>query len=78
MDRFEYSYPVRVHFGSGVTDDALRAESARMGDRVMVAFGSGSVRRNGILDRVEGILRDCGKDVVEFPGIMPNPTYAKV
>ena len=78
MDRFDYSYPVRVHFGRGIMEDAIRSECQRMGDRVMVAYGGGSVRRTGVLDRVLQVLRDCGKGVVEFPGIMPNPTYSKV
>lgn len=44
----------------------------------MLAYGGGSIKRNGVYDEVMGILRAVGKTVVEFSGIMPNPTYAKV
>ena len=44
----------------------------------MMGYGQGSVKRNGIYDEVLGILMREGKTVVEFPGIMPNPTYKKV
>lgn len=39
MDKFKYSYPTRVHFGEGVTDEALGKEIARMGSVVMLAYG---------------------------------------
>lgn len=48
-----------------------------MGDVVMLAFGSGSIRRSGLYDQVRGQLEAAGKTVVDFGGIMPNPTYAK-
>ena len=44
----------------------------------MLAYGGGSIKRNGVYDEVTEILADAGKTVVEFSGIMPNPTYAKV
>lgn len=44
----------------------------------MIAFGGGSAKRTGVFDRVAKVLADAGKRVVEFGGIMPSPTYAKV
>lgn len=44
----------------------------------MVAYGGGSIKRNGIYDEVINILKSSGKNIVEFPGIMSNPTYNKV
>ena len=44
----------------------------------MLAYGGGSIKANGIYDEVKGILEEAGKEVVDFSGIMPNPTYAKV
>lgn len=44
----------------------------------MLAYGGGSIRNNGIYDEVTAILQKAGKTVVEFSGIMPNPTYVKV
>lgn len=44
----------------------------------MLAYGGGSVKRSGVYDELKGLLAAAGKEVVDFPGIMPNPTYAKV
>lgn len=46
--------------------------------KIMLAYGGGSIKKNGIYDEVTGILKNAGKEIVEFPGIMANPTYAKV
>ena len=78
MERFTYQYPVKQYFGKGCMEDALKAEMPFMGNKVMLAFGGGSLKRNGLYDRVKAILESGGKTVVGFGGIMPNPTYAKV
>ena len=44
----------------------------------MLAYGGGSIKRNGIYEEITTILKEAGKTIVEFSGIMPNPTYAKV
>ena len=44
----------------------------------MLAYGGGSIKRNGVYDEITGILKEAGKTIVEFSGIMSNPTYAKV
>ena len=44
----------------------------------MLAYGGGSIKKNGIYDEVKKILEDAGKKVFDFSGIMSNPTYAKV
>ena len=78
MQEFDYSYATRVHFGEGVLERALEAEAPRLGGTVMVAFGGGSARRTGVLGRVASVLQAAGARAVEWGGIMPNPTYAKV
>lgn len=75
--RFRSITRTPVHFGEGTTAKALDAEIARMGDVVMLAFGGGSIRRSGPYDQVRGQLEAAGKTVVDFGGIIPNPTYAK-
>lgn len=77
MDKFEYSYPTRVHFGEGVADEALGKEIARMGSVVMLAYGGGSIKRSGLYNRILQKLEAAGKTVVDFGGIMSNPTYEK-
>lgn len=49
-----------------------------MGSVVMLAYGGGSLKRTGLYDKIRGWLEEAGKTVVDFGGIMPNPTYAKV
>lgn len=78
MDEFTFTYPTKVYFGNGVTSKALTEELKKTGKTVMLAYGGGSVKKNGIYDRMIELLRQADKEVVEFPGIMSNPTYAKV
>lgn len=78
MDKFTYQYPVRQHFGKGCAESAIKEEMARVGDRVLLAYGGGSLRRTGLYDKITGWLHECGKTVTDFGGILPNPTYEKV
>ena len=78
MNEFTFTYPTKVYFGEGVAQKVLGAELAKKGKTVMLAYGGGSVKVNGIYDELKGILEEAGKEVVDFSGIMPNPTYAKV
>lgn len=78
MESFIYSYPTRVYFGNGAAKKAFDLELNKFGKKVMLAYGGGSVKRNGIYDEIRSFLQDAGKEIVEFSGIMPNPTYKKV
>ena len=78
MNQFTYSYPTKVYFGEGAAKQALPQELGKYGKTVMLAYGGGSVKKNGIYDELKALLEAAGKGVVDFSGIMPNPTYAKV
>lgn len=78
MEKFNYQYPVRQHFGKGCAESAIKDEMKHVGKRIMLAYGGGSLKRTGLYDKVTGWLQEAGKEVVEFGGIMPNPTYNKV
>ena len=67
----------KVFFGRGCVKEFLTC-LIKDYDTILIGYGQGSVKRNGIYDEVLGILMKEGKNVVEFPGIMPNPTYQKV
>lgn len=73
---FEFFNPTQVFFGRSAMEN-LGAVLSQYGDRVLLAYGGGSIRENGIYDQVMEVLRACGKTVTEFSGILPNPTYAK-
>ena len=78
MNAFTYSYPVKVYFGEKAAEKNLASELQKHGKNVLLAYGGGSVKRNGIYDELMNILTAAGKTVTEFTGIMSNPTYAKV
>ena len=78
MDPFTYQYPVRQHFGKGCAESAIKEEMTRVGKNVLLAYGGGSLKRTGLYDTLMEWLHECGKNVVDFGGILPNPTYDKV
>lgn len=78
MNSFNYSYPTKVYFGENAAKENLAKALAPYGKTVMLTYGGGAIKKNGIYDEIIKILAECGKSVVEFSGIMSNPTYKKV
>lgn len=78
MNNFVYHYPVKQYFGKGCAEGAIKNELKTVGKNVLLAYGNGSIKNSGLYDKVIDWLKEAGKTVTEFPGIMPNPTYAKV
>lgn len=78
MQKFVYEYATKVYFGEGAAKEHLAEAVSGYGQNVMLAYGGGSVKKNGIYDEIKKILEDAGKKVTDFSGIMSNPTYAKV
>lgn len=78
MNKFTFSYPTKVYFGEGSAAQAFSAELGKVGETVMLAYGGGSVKKNGVYDEMKALLTQAGKKVVDFSGIMSNPTYDKV
>ena len=78
MNNFVFENKTKVYFGKNVVKEHLGGLLSNYGETVMLAYGGGSVKRNGVYDEVVSILNAAGKRVVEFSGIMSNPTYAKV
>lgn len=79
MNSFNYEYPVRQHFGKGCAESTIKEEMKRVEAKcVMLAYGGASLKRTGLYDKVKAWLEESGKTVIDFGGIMPNPTYAKV
>ena len=78
MNDFTFSYPMRVYFGKDAAKKAISAELGRFGETVMLAYGGGSIQKSGVYDEMIALLQEAGKEIVEFSGIMPNPTYTKV
>ena len=78
MNNFVFENKTKVYFGKNVVKEHLGGLLSNYGETVMLAYGGGSVKRNGVYDGIMGILNAAGKRVVEFSGIMSNTTYAKV
>lgn len=78
MNDFIFENKTKVYFGKGGVKEHLGSLLKSYGDTVMLAYGGGSIKRNGVYDEVMGVLSAAGKRVVEFDGIMSNPTYVKV
>jgi len=77
LGNFAYCNPTKLYFGDGSLD-YLNTELPKYGDNVVLIYGGGSVKKNGIYDAVTKILRANGKNVAEISGVMPNPTLAKL
>lgn len=78
MQNFTYEYPTKVYFGEGAAKEHLAEAVDGYGKNVMLAYGGGSIKKNGIYEEIRSILEEAGKTVFDFSGIMSNPTYAKV
>ncbi len=74
---FEYCNPTKLYFGRNALDN-LSKELSGYGKNVLLVYGGGSIKKNGIYDRVVKILSECGKNVTEDAGVMPNPTVNKL
>lgn len=78
MNNFIFENKTKVYFGKGGVKEYLGCLLGNYGKTVMLAYGGGSIKRNGVYDEIMGILNAAGKRIVEFSGIMSNPTYQKV
>ena len=77
MDNFLYHIPTKIHFGRGKVSE-LPGEVQVYGNRVLLVYGGGSIKRSGIYDQVVKLLDEGGKNIFEDPGVMPNPTVEKL
>lgn len=78
MNNFIFENSTKAILGQGCVKEYLSCFASKYGPNVMLAYGGGSIKHNGVYDEITAILINAGKNVVEFGGIMPNPTYAKV
>ncbi len=78
MNNFIYENSTKVYFGKGCVKEYLSCLVEKYGKRILLAYGGGSIKKNGIYQEVMDILEKAGAEVAEFSGIMANPTYQKV
>ena len=77
LGNFIFSNPTKLYFGDDAQTHLAEALSP-FGKRVLLIYGGGSIKTNGIYDDVTKALKEAGKTVVELPGVMPNPTVKKL
>ncbi len=77
LGNFSYHNPTKLYFGENALD-FLNEELPKYGRTVQLIYGGGSIKKNGVYDAVMDILKKNGKTIVEDPGVMPNPTVAKL
>ena len=77
LGNFTYCNPTKIYFGTDAMQ-GLREELPKYGKNILLVYGGGSIKRNGIYDQVVAALKDCGKEIFEDAGVMPNPTVEKL
>lgn len=74
---FTYSNPTRLYFGKNALE-GLAKELPNYGRNILLTYGGGSIKKNGVYDSVVTILKSAGKNIIELPGVMANPTSEKL
>lgn len=77
LGNFTYCNPTKLYFGKDALD-GLNEELPKYGKNVLLVYGGGSIKKNGIYDKVVKILKSNGKNIYEDSGVMPNPTVEKL
>ena len=77
LGNFSYHNPTKLYFGEDSLN-YLKDELKNYGQNVLLVYGGGSIKKNGLYDEIIAILKECGKNVAEVPGVMPNPTSDKL
>ena len=77
LGNFTFCNPTKLYFGKDALD-GLKEELPKYGKNVLLVYGSGSIKKNGIYDKVTALLKECGKTVYEDGGVMPNPSVDKL
>lgn len=77
LGNFTYCNPIKLYFGEDSLSN-LKTELKKYGTNVVLVYGGGSIKKNGIYDQVMAILNEEGKNVAEIAGVMPNPTVEKL
>ena len=72
MQNFNYHTPTRLIFGKDVIEK-LPKVMGEIGKKVLLTYGGGSIKKIGLYDKVKELLK--GFEIVELPGIQPNPKY---
>ncbi|WP_040398049.1 iron-containing alcohol dehydrogenase [Anaerococcus senegalensis] len=74
---FTYSIPTKIHFGKDALD-FVGEEVKKYSNKVLLTYGGGSIKKNGVYDKVVKELKNSGVEIFELSGIEPNPRIDSV
>ena len=77
LGNFSYHNPTKLYFGEDSLG-YLKDEMKNYGKNILLVYGGGSIKKSGLYDEIIAILKDCGKNIAEVSGVMPNPTVDKL
>lgn len=77
MDNFTFTNPTKLIFGKGQLEE-LKNEVPQYGKKVLLVYGGGSIKRNGLYDSVINYLKEMDAQVFELSGVEPNPRLSTV
>ncbi|TFD95959.1 iron-containing alcohol dehydrogenase [Jeotgalibacillus sp. R-1-5s-1] len=72
METFTFYNPTKLIFGKDQVEQ-LKEQVPQYGNKVLLVYGGGSIKRNGLYDQVTGLLKEIGAEVHELSGVEPNP-----
>jgi len=72
MNKFSFYNPVKLIFGKGQLEQ-IKQELPTYGKKVLVVYGGGSIKKNGLYDEVMVTLKEANLEVFELSGVEPNP-----
>ena len=75
MKNFDFHVPTKIIFGEG-TISRIGEEAKAYGKKVLLVYGKASIKKSGLYDKVIASLKEAGLDIVEHPGVKPNPVLS--
>ncbi|MEG2819836.1 MAG: iron-containing alcohol dehydrogenase, partial [Muribaculaceae bacterium] len=78
MINFEYYNPAKIIFGKGVISNVGEEITKQGAKNILLVYGGGSIKKNGVYDNVTKSLKDSNIYYTELSGVKPNPVLSKV
>ena len=77
MNNFQFYNPARIIFGKD-TEKEAGVQAKKYGKKILLHYGGGSIKKNGVYDKVVASLKDNQLEFVELGGVVPNPRYSLI
>lgn len=78
MNSFIYDIPTKVYFGENQLKNNLSKEIKKYGNKILLVYGGGSIKRIGLYSKVIDELKNSEIEIYEFSGIEPNPRHTSI